>query len=165
MGCKCKSIKSRAEILSCRHLVLYAYENLLKPVIWIDVVSLGSFDNRIDYWWSLSFCLAIAEKPVFSAYDKRLYRPFFRIVCKLNFRIFKKSFKRYPLIQDIADCSACQTFGQSSPLVFFAEFEKFFYLIRRIFLPDFCGFFKSAFPFFSGIFRVNLLKCKDFLRL
>ena len=98
-------------------------------------------------------------------YDKRLYRPFCRIVCKLNFRIFKKSFKRYPLIQGIADCSACQTFGQSSPLVFFAAFEKFFYLISRIFLPDFCGFFKSVFPFFSGIFRVNFLKCKDFLRL
>ena len=103
------------------------------------------------------------RKASFSADNKRLYRPFCRIVCKLNFRIFKKSFKRYPLIQDIADCSACQTFRQSSPLVFFAEFEKFFYLISRIFLPNFCGLFKSVFPFFSGIFRVDLLKCKDFL--
>ena len=44
---------------------------------------------------------------------------------------------------------------------FWAEFSLGF--LRRIFLPDFCGLFKSVFPFFSGIFRVNLLKCKNFL--
>ena len=85
-------------------------------------------------------------------YDKRFYRSFGWVVCKLNFRIFEECFKCFSLIQSITDCSACQTFGQSSPLVFFAEFEKFFYLISRIFLPDICGFFKSVFPFFPGFF-------------